>query len=132
MNIEQVEELNYHSCLKLSILYGLIQTVDFYFAFAYHSSSTIVMFDITTSFWFLVNGFIGIQYSLLLIMYQLSINTYRSHLIFTFSLLISFALAWTIIGYVGFFKRVIPIYFMFKLVLQTIIYFFTIGAYLNN
>ena len=84
MNIEQVEELNYHSCLKLSILYGLIQTVDFYFAFAYHSSSTIVMFDITTSFWFLVNGFIGIQYSLLLIMYQLSINTYRSHLILRF------------------------------------------------
>lgn len=127
-----VEELNYQCCLKLSMLYALTQIPDFYFAYQYYGSPDIIVFNITISFWFFINGIIGLQYSLFLILYQLTRNTYRSHFIFTFGLILTLALAWSIIGYVGFFKSVISIYFMFKLVPQTIIYVFTIGAYLNN
>jgi len=135
MNIGEVvdvEEMNYQCCVRLSILNGFAQISDFYFAYYYYGFPNTIAFDITISFWFLVNGIIGFQYSMLLIIYQLIKNTYRSHFIFTFGLLLSLALAWSIIGYIGFFQRIISFYFMFKLVLQTIVYIFTIGSYLNN
>lgn len=131
MNIEDPEERNYQSCLMLSMMNGVAQISDFYFAYHYYGFPDRIIFDITISFWFLINAIIGIQYSLFLILYQVTRNTYRSHFIFTFGLLLTLGLAWSIIGYMGFFQRLIPFYFMFKLVIQTIIYILTISSYLN-
>jgi len=137
MNIEdsgeiERQEMNYQFCLRLSILYGLAQIADFYFAYHYYRMSVMITSDINISFWFLVNGIIGIQYSLFLVLYQVIRNTYRSHFIFTFSLILILSLAWSLIGYIGFFSGSMPLYFMiFKLSPQSMIYVFTIGAYLN-
>jgi hypothetical protein len=137
MNIEdegelERQEMSYQFCLKVSILHALIQSADFYFAYHYYGMSVMITSDINISLWFLVNGIIGIQYSLFLVLYQIVRNTYRNHFIFTFSLILILALVWSLVGYIGFFTGVMPLYFMmFKLSPQSIIYVFTIGAYLN-
>ena len=137
MNIEdegelERQEMNYQFFFKLSILHVLIQSADFYFAYYYYGLSVMITSDINIYFWFLVYGIIGIQYSLFLVLYQVIRNTYRTHFIFTFSLILILALVWSLIGYIGFFKGVMPLYFMiFKLTPQSMIYVFTMGVYLN-
>jgi hypothetical protein len=127
------QEHPYHSVYAISVLYGLAQILDFYLAYHYYGKSDIIAFDIYTSFWFLINGVIGIQYSLFFTLYYLlrNVESYRTEFIFTYALLLTLAMGWTTIGFIGFFNNKIPFYFLIKLALQILIYGCTIGVYCN-
>ena len=125
-------QLDYH-IFFVSGLYTLVQIPDFYYAYhIYYSQDVIIAFDIYSSFWFLVNGIIGIQYSLFFMLHYIIryVNMgNQPQFIFGFGLLVILGIGWTMIGFVGFFTKIVPLYIVAKLILQTIVYVFTVGVY---
>ena len=117
--------------LWLSLLYVLFQIPDFCYAYIYYGLDDVIAFDIHTSFWFLVNGVIGVEYSCFFILNYL-IQTHRPPLICVFSVLVLLGMGWTVIAYVGLFMKLsLPYYLTAKVWIQTIVYVFTTGIYLS-
>jgi hypothetical protein len=141
-DIQNIQNIRHNqtttAVLCISIVYVLCQIGDFYY-YIILPDSPYFAFDISMSFWFLINGIVGVQLSLYFIVYYATrhyqLTTYQPALSFTISITILFGIYWTVIGWVGFIpvkNDYYHIYLGSKLITQSLIYVICSMVYMST